>query len=230
MKAILQGISHLLAPRVCCVCGQSLSGLEDVMCLGCQLDIPRTDLHRLPFNIIHQRLGHQCQVDRAAGWFYYRKGSAYSHMLVEAKYNRLPELALKLGKMCAGELIADGFFDGIDMLVPMPMHWLKRLRRGYNQAEEVAIGVGRKAGLPVVNALKAVRSHNIQSRQGKQARFQNITDTMAVPEPSLIAGKHILLIDDIVTTGASMAEAIRAAQQAQPASISVLCLGLTQLA
>ncbi len=202
------------------------------MCLGCEMDLPRTGLHRSSFNIIHQRLGHHCKVDRAAGWFFYRKGSDYSRMLVHAKYNQLPELALRLGRMCAQELSADGFFEGVDMLVPMPMHWLKRLRRGYNQAQEVAIGVSRVTGLPVANALEAVRSHHIQSRQGRDARYSNISGTMAVPEPAALAGKHIMLIDDIITTGASMSEAIRALQAsgATPPRISVLSLGLTALA
>ncbi len=200
------------------------------MCLECQLDIPRTNVHGSQFNLIHQRLGHHMRIDRAAGWFFYRKGSSYSHILVEAKYNRRPQLAVKLGEMYADELQSDGFFSGIDALVPMPMHWLKRLRRGYNQAEEVAIGISHVTGIPVKMALKAMRGHSIQSRQGRDSRYLNIAGTMAIGNREAVEGKHILIIDDILTTGASMSEAIRAAYEGAPRAISILTLGLTQLA
>lgn len=230
MIALLQGLSHLVAPRVCQVCMQTLTAQEHTICLSCLLDMPRTNIHTQDFNLIHQRLGHECHVHRAAGWFYYRKDTPYARLLVSAKYSSLPGLCRSLGRMCAEELSPDGFFHGIDAIVPMPMYWTKRLRRGYNQAEEVCLGIAAITGLPVTSALKAKRGHGVQSRHSKAQRYAKIAYTMAARDVSAIQGKHILIVDDIITTGASMAEAIRALQTASPASISVLCLGLTQLA
>lgn len=224
---LLQGISHLVSPRTCRVCGCTLTASERYLCLGCDAELPRTYQHKSQFNEIHRRLGHRTAVDKAAGWFYYKKGAAYAQMLVDAKYAQLPALAEELGRKCALELQADGFFDGIDALVPMPMHWWKRMCRGYNQAYEICRGVSEITGLQIVEAVKAVKTHGVQSRNTREQRFHKIHDTMQPVADADVCGKHVLLVDDIITTGASCAEALRALALAGPASISVLCLGLT---
>lgn len=228
MRRFLQGLGHVIAPRVCRVCGQSLNGAEDVMCLKCLLELPRTGEHRKPFNIIHQRLGHNAVVDRAAGWFFYTKQSAYARMLVDAKYASQPGIAEGLGRVCAAELMADGFFDDIDALVPMPLHWTKQLRRGYNQAYEICLGISRVTGLPIAKALRAAKPHGVQSRLSRQQRHASIAGTLAVADARLVAGRRLLFVDDIVTTGATASEAVRVLSRALPASVSVLCLGLTR--
>lgn len=224
---MLQALSHLIAPRVCRVCGQSLNSEEKYLCLGCLIDLPRTQSHRIDFNDIHRRLGHRCKVDRAAGWFYYRKGTPYASLLVDAKYNGLPAIDRYLGMKCAEELENDGFFAGVDIVVPMPMHWRKRFLRGYNQAEAICEGIRDVTGLEFSKTLTAVKSHGVQSRHSRTQRYSNIANTMEVKDPAVISGKHVLLVDDIITTGASCIEAIRALQEASPAAVSVLSLGLT---
>lgn len=227
MRRFLQGLGHIIAPRVCRVCGQSLTGAEEVMCLKCLLEVPRSAVHRQPFNIIHQRLGHNAVVDRAAGWFMYAKQSAYARMLIDAKYASQPGIARGLGRICASELKADGFFDGIDALVPMPLHWTKQLRRGYNQAWEICRGISEATGLPIVQALRAAKPHGVQSRLSEPERRASIAGTLAVAHAEQAAGRHLLFVDDIITTGATASEAVRTLAAASPASVSVLSLGLT---
>lgn len=197
------------------------------MCLGCDLDMPRLSLHLHDFNAIHRRLGHHSKVDRAAGWYEYLKGSPYSQLLVDAKYGDLPRLARDLGRRCASELGRDGFFDGIDVLAPVPMYWWKKLKRGYNQAARICLGISEVTGLPVADAMHA-RSHGVQSRHNQSQRYAAIRHTMSVPDPTPYSGRHVLIVDDIITSGASMAEAVRAMSSASPAAVSVLALGLTR--
>lgn len=232
VRSLLAGLGHILAPRVCRVCGRALAANEEYLCLGCLVDLPRTGAHTCEFNIIHRRLGHTCPVDRAAGWFAYQRQTPYARLLVDAKYGALPRLASTLGRICAAELAADGFFDGIDVLAPMPLHWRKRLSRGYNQAEEICRGIAQATDIALcANALRATRSHGIQARQSAAARFANIAGTIALGRgATALAGRHVLLVDDIITTGASAGEAIRSLSAASPSAISVLCLGLTNLA
>lgn len=229
MRSLFAGLGHILAPRICRVCGRVLATGEEHLCLGCLVDLPRTGAHTSEFNIIHQRLGHNCHADRAAGWFFYRRSTPYAQLLVDAKYGSLPRLARSLGRQCAAELKADGYFDGIDLLAPMPMHWAKRLARGYNQAEEICRGIADATGISLcANALRASKSHGIQSRQTASARHANIAGTIAPGRgASALGGRHVLLVDDIITTGATAAEAIRALSAASPAAISFLAMGLT---
>ena len=229
MRSLLAGLGHIAAPRVCRVCGRALAAAEEHLCLGCLVDLPRTGAHASEFNIIHQRLGHNCHVDRAAGWFFYRRATPYARLLVDAKYGGLPRLARSLGRICAAELKADGFFDGIEALAPMPMHWTKRLARGYNQAEEICRGIADATGIAICHsALRAAKSHGIQARQSAAGRYANIAGTIAPGRgaPALV-GRNVLLVDDIITTGATVAEAVRALASASPSAISVLALGLT---
>lgn len=229
MRSLLAGLGHILAPRVCRICGCALAAGESYLCLGCLIDLPRTGAHTCEFNAIHRRLGHNCHVARAAGWYYYRRGTPYARLLVDAKYGALPRMARALGRACANELRADGFFDGIDLLAPMPMHWAKRLARGYNQAEEICRGIADATGIAVcANALRASKSHGVQSRQSAAERHANIAGTFAPgPGASALAGRHVLLVDDIITTGATAAEAVRALAAGAPAAVSVLALALT---
>ncbi|MCM1452523.1 MAG: hypothetical protein NC102_09695 [Clostridium sp.] len=220
---------NIVVPNVCRVCGQSLAKGEDLMCLGCRLELPRTQMHRDAFNEVHKRLGHKCSVWKAAGWFYYLKQSPYTRMLIDAKYSGQPSVDYRLGAMCAEELGKDGFFEGIDFLVPMPMHWTKRWLRGYNQAERICTGIESVTGIPTVKAIRARRAHGVQSRKGRDERFASITGTLELSDDwPEIAGKHVLFVDDIITTGASAAEAVQTLWRGSPKSVSVLGLGLTR--
>ena len=219
----------ILVPRVCRICGQSLAKGEDLMCLHCHIDLPRTGVHLSDFNDVHKRLGHKCRVWKAGGWFFYLRQSPYAQMLVYAKYPGQPSVDFRLAAMCARELEADGFFDGIDFLVPMPMYWTKRLRRGYNQAVSICEGIESVTGIGVVEALKAKSSHGTQSRNTRESRFTSISGTLALSRDwPRIAGKHVMFVDDIITTGASASEAVQTLWRASPRSVSVLALGLTK--
>lgn len=230
MAQWLQALGHLIAPMVCRVCGRTLTADEEIMCLHCRLDFPRCHVHRDDFNIIHQRLGHSCRVDRAAGWFLYKKDSPYAKLLVDAKYASLPALARRLGHFCAQDLAGDGFFDGIDCVAPAPMHWLKYWKRGYNQSLEICRGISGVTALPVEQPLRAMRGHGVLSRtKRRDERFRAIDGSIVLREDCSVAGKHVLLVDDIITTGATMAECVAAVQRGSPSSVSVLALGLTNL-
>lgn len=220
---------NILVPNICRICGQSLAKGEDLMCLQCELDLPRTSVHLNAFNEVHKRLGHKCSVWKAAGWFYYLRQSAYAQMLIDSKYSGQPSVDFKLGAKFARELESDAFFQDIDFLVPMPMHWTKRWRRGYNQAERICAGIERVTGIPVCEALRAKHPHGTQSRHNREERFSSISGTLGLsrrwPE---IAGKNVLFVDDIITTGASASEAVQTLWKASPRSVSVLALGLTK--
>ncbi len=221
-------LSGVIFPHVCEVCAGTLVKGEDTICLQCRYEMPRVRLHREEFSEIHRRLAGHAAIDRAASWFYYIRESPYARMLQRAKYNSRPQLARTLGAMYAGEIRTDGFFDGIDIILPVAMHRWKKLTRGYNQAERIAQGISDVTGIPVATNLTMPHRHRTQTRRRAYERWLNTRGIFHVDSPAELQDKHILLVDDIITTGATLHAAAEAIHNAAPtARISVISLGLT---
>ena len=190
---------RVIFPKVCEVCGRALARGEDLMCLHCNIDLPRTRLHEDSFNVIHQRLAGKAPIEMATGYFYYYRGSDYAKLLQKAKYNNRPVIIEKLAYRYAAELQKEGFFDDIDIIEPVPMHWFKKVRRGYNQSEVLARALCKATGAKLGNSLVAKRGHKTQTRKNRFERWLNTKDLYAVKRADNLVGKHVLIVDDIVT-------------------------------
>lgn len=221
---------NLIFPNVCTVCQRTLVRGESVMCLDCRLSLPLTGMHKIQPNEIHERLfmiGHPIQ--RATSLFYYYRENKYARLIHDTKYRGRPVVGRTLAAGHAKELAADGFFDGIEVIVPVPLHFFKRLQRGYNQATEIAEGISSATGIPVADALCA-SFHRSQTRKNAHQRLLNAQDVYSLEDISAIADKHVLLVDDVITTGATMLSCIKAIKSASPSSeISVYSLAITRL-
>lgn len=230
LKAWLGDLLGVIYPDVCEVCGVSLTRGEDTMCLHCLMNMPRTLIHREDFNLLHRRLAGSVPIERAGGYFYYYRESDYARLIHRAKYCGRPVIAGRLGERYAREIVADGFFDGIDMVIPVPLHRFRMIRRGYNQSEAIARGIGRVTGLPVGDNLVAVKGHSSQTRKNSYGRWLNAQHIYTVSRHEQLAGKHLLVVDDVVTTGATMLACCEVLYRADPSvRISVLALGVTRL-
>lgn len=229
--SLAEDLLNLIFPNVCTVCGRTLVKGEKILCLDCLLSMPRTNLHRLPTNTIHERLMNVGNpVGRATSLFYYYRDNKFSRLIHETKYRGRPVVGMTLAKIHARELMPVGFFDGIDAIVPVPLHFLKRLQRGYNQAEKIAEAIGVETGIPVVNALGA-RFHRSQTRKDAHSRLINTQGVYTVTDVESISGRSILLVDDVITTGATLLNCIKAIHKASPStSVHVYSLAVTQLA
>lgn len=217
-------------PRTCRCCGQSLTVGEELLCTGCMMDLPRTGLHDSYFNDIHHRIGPSAALDVAAGWFYYYSGSPYSRLIHEAKYGDRPMTAKILGRMYGRELVRAGFKGRFDVLVPVPLHRLKFLRRGYNQSREIADGMAMELGCGLADCIIAQKGHDTQTRRGAYERAENVKDTFIVRDGEAIRGKRVAVVDDVITTGATVRACVEAIRQcAAPASVSVLAIGVAKM-
>lgn len=221
---------RIIFPKVCEVCGASLIRGEDIICLHCTMDMPRTGLHLDKFNIIHQRLVGKAPIDKASGYFYYYRDSDYAKLIHKAKYNGRTKIIEYLASKFAKELLKDNFFNGIDAIQPVPMHWFKKLQRGYNQSEIFAKRLSRETGIPLCNNLVSKRWHKSQTRKNRYERWLNTKDVYCVIDNSELGNKHILVVDDVITTGATILSCCEAIHKASPNTrLSVLSLGVTQL-
>lgn len=217
-------------PRTCRVCGQALGHGEHLLCLGCYADLPRTGLHRIDFNTIHQRVGGTTAIDVAAGWFYYYSDSKYADLIREAKYNDMPSTARRLGRIYGRELAADGLAGRFDVLLPVPLHRDKLLRRGYNQSLEIARGIAAELGCETGDNLVAMRPHRSQTSRSGYERYANVSGTFGVVSAAELDGLRVAVVDDVITTGSTVHDCITAISRAStPASLSILSIGVAKL-
>ena len=221
----------VISPRPCAICGERLSANERVLCGVCHMHLPLTRYEQHPLDNPMARLfWGQFPVERAAALFFYEPQAPVSRLIYDMKYHNMPEVAENMGILTAQQFVEAGFFDGIDALVPMPITWRRKWKRGYNQSHEMARGISEVTALPICNnVVKRVHFKQSQTKQHAWERLHNVDDAFRLIRPEAIANKHLLLIDDIVTTGATVTSCARELTKAQGVRISVLALGLTKL-
>jgi len=227
MRTWWRDLESLVFPHVCEVCGRQLVDGEELLCTYCNLAMPRTNYHIVDFNDVHHRLAGSVHVERAASWFQYRRHSKYVKLIHKAKYYDRPEIARIMGRMYAREIAPSGFFDGIDVILPVPMHVFKELKRGYNQAAEICDGLHDVTGIPLGDNLKAMHGHSSQTRRGAYGRYLNVSGLFGVIDAVGLTDRHVLVVDDVLTTGSTLSACCEALVKAVPGiRISVLTLAV----
>ncbi len=228
----LEGLYNVVFPNLCTVCHRTLIQGEKHLCLHCLVDLPRTNLHTQSPNIIHERLmSIGLPIEKATSLFYYFRESPFKAIIIDTKYHGRPSVGQTLSAEHAEELITTGFFDGIDYIIPVPLHYLKLITRGYNQAERIASGLSSVTGIPVINALKAAY-HPTQTRKNPHERLKNVQKIYSLREKfkEIIENRHVLLLDDVITTGATLLSCITAIKALSPSTrISVYSLAITKI-
>lgn len=224
---LLDHLVDFLFPPRCHVCGSALAPHERFACSHCLSGLPRSGYHRTSMNPMEERFAGRFPFERATGHFIYTRDSALAILVQDMKYRAFPSIGDMLGSLVATELYSTGFFHDIDLIVPVPMHWLKQARRGYNQAERIARGISAVAGMPVELALKAIRPHKTQTSKTLAQRLSNTAGLFAPARPDSIKGRHVLLVDDVCTTGSTLSSAAEALWTASPARLSILTVAVT---
>ena len=220
-----------IVPDNCIVCSRPLLKGEKHLCLHCLSHLPRTGICSDGFTPLHEKLAStSICIERVASWFYYTQGSPYNAIITVAKYSNRPSLSRMSGRVFAREIFASDFFKGIDMIQPVPLATIKKLKRGYNHSEQIAEGISSVTGIPVVDLLKA-RPHSTQTDKSAYGRFLNSLSVFSTKKNAArnASGRHILLVDDVLTTGATILACAEALSLSIPdIRISVLTIGTTR--
>ena len=221
-------LMSFLFPRTCHLCGLPLGESESFVCASCISRLPRTLYHRRKDNAMEQRFIGLFPFERATGHFFYSRGSDLARLIADLKYRWFPGIGRCLGMLVGRELLTTGFFSDIDMLVPVPMHFMKKAVRGYNQVEEICRGLEAATGVKMCKALKAVRRHRTQTALTLEQRRSNTADLFELTAKGCVHGKHILLCDDVCTTGSTLASAAEAVLRSDASvRVSLLTVGVT---
>ena len=220
----------LISPRLCVVCGNRLTVTEETICSRCNFHLPRTGFGKAPYdNEMAKLFWAQIPIKRASALFYYEAHSETANIIYMLKYKDHPEIGGVMGRMTARELQTNDFFDGIDGIVPIPLARKRLRQRGYNQSMEIAKGVSEITGLPIYN--KVVRRNAFEGSQtskGRWERNENVEGVFELKDASAIQGKHLLIVDDVVTTGATVLACTKELCKAGNVKVSVLALGFAK--
>lgn len=232
IKDLISSAIDVVMPASCSVCGKPLGTGEKFLCRKCLLELPRTHYEEINFNPFEQLMAGKIPVERCASYFFYQKGDPYASILHDIKYRNMPTMGRWLTERAAKQMSGNHFFDSIEAIVPVPLHYTKLASRGYNQSEYLAKGVSRATGIPVIKAIKAVKEHSTQTHKDAVERQKNIEGAFAVSKRHIagLQGKHVLIVDDVVTTGATLLACATVLHNAIPGvRISLFTLAAAQL-
>lgn len=220
--SLFQDFIHLFYPAVCNGCSTPLLSGEHFVCLQCKSDLPVTNYHLINDNKMERLFTGRIQIERATAFVHFIKNGKVQSLLHHLKYKSNSNLGLHLGKMMALSLKDSSFYDDFDMIVPIPLHPKKLKTRGYNQSEKIAEGFSSISSIPLNNEL-LIRSTftESQTRKSKFNRWQNVSSVFEVSGSSKTKGKHILLIDDVITTGSTLESAAALLTEKLNAKISI---------
>ena len=228
--SLLANLFSLLAPAVCQTCGAPLVQGEQFICTSCLAAIQPVNYHLQPAqeSPLRRRLTRNAPIVRFASLCHYTHTGIAAQLIRHGKNDHAPQLLAFLASQLSLHLQATDVLTDVDLLIPIPMYWLKRLRRGYNQAQIIAQAIARDFAIPLsTNALRATRPHTSQTRQTATGRAANLRNSFALNPKAPITGRHIALVDDIRTTGATLSEALNTLLPAQPRAITIITLAVT---
>ncbi|MCX6271001.1 MAG: phosphoribosyltransferase family protein [Bacteroidetes bacterium] len=230
MKKYLKDLLGLFLPRLCLACGNNRFDHEEYICGLCWLRLPRTRFHLETDNPVSRVFWGRVWLEHATACFYYSKGNKVQHLIHQLKYKGHQELGVFLGEKYGKQLMKVPSLAGADSLIPVPLHPKKQRKRGYNQSEAIARGLAAAMGIEVLTeALVRSRATDTQTRKNRYTRWKNVENIFVVKDSGKLAGKHVILIDDVITTGSTLEACIQAVQQIPGVRVSVVALAYASL-
>ncbi|MBW7935958.1 MAG: ComF family protein [Flavobacteriales bacterium] len=211
---VLPDIIKLIYPRTCVACGQKLVQGEEMICIPCRIQLPQTHFHLMPDNPVEKVFRGRAKVDFAASLYFFQKGLRVQHILHAIKYKQNKKLAYFLGEYY-GTQVKDVLQKWqVDMFIPVPLHPAKLRQRGYNQSAEFAKGLTASTSIPTrTDLLTRTVYTETQTRKARFERWENVKDKFAVTNTGELTGKHIILVDDVITTGSTLESCAQVIQQ-----------------
>lgn len=202
---------------------------EDILCTGCISDLPKTNYHLVQDNPVKNRLAGRLPLRHGWAFLRFRKSGIVQHLLHQLKYNQHPEIGVRLGLAYGLDLVHSGFAKEFDLIIPVPLHASRKRQRGYNQSAKFAEGLSRAMNIPWDESVSVrIQSSNTQTNKSKAERWENVKDVFSVDVRSKVDGKRILLVDDVITTGATLEACGQHLVYCGCGELSVACLAEAQ--
>jgi ComF family protein len=232
MKEILSYFKELIAlffPELCSACGRNLYKNESVICTNCIYHLPLTNFHEDLENKMARQLWGRFPFVQTIAFLYFRKGNRIQNLMHQLKYNKSQETGVRMGELYAYELKRSAKFIRADIIIPVPLHPAKLKKRGYNQSECIANGLSAVLNIPVsINNLIRLENTETQTKKARYARYENLINAFSIMEKLEFVNKHIMLVDDVMTTGATLEACSILLQQIEGVEISICTIAYTE--
>lgn len=202
---VLSDFISLFFPHYCLACSGSMVKGEEILCTNCLLELPKTNYHLQKGNPIEEKLFGRILIKHGWAFLKFKKRGTVQHLLHQLKYNNHPEIGIALGRVLGKTLSDAGFDKSFELIVPVPLHRSRLLKRGYNQSSKFAEGLSSSLKIPWDESITIRRDKTTtQTKKTRMQRWENVKDVFTVSQNSKISGKRILLVDDVITTGATL--------------------------
>jgi ComF family protein len=204
MRKLLSSLLHLFYPHTCDGCGIDLTAKEEVLCLHCQQQLPRTGYQHYPANPVAKIFRGRVNIRHAMAAYYYRKASLLQSLIYQFKYHNRKDIALQLGRQTGYLLLQCKWVHEINCIIPVPLSTSRERHRGYNQAVLLATGIAAVIKKPVItHVLTRKNYHSSQTKKNRASRWENVEEAFSLQHAHVIRNQHVLLVDDVITTGAT---------------------------
>lgn len=215
---------NLFYPNVCQSCGNALNEQEETICIICLLRLPKTGFHMHEENPVSRIFWGRVNIKAATSFLFFSKMGRVQSLIHQLKYKRQKEVGLVIGKLFGKDLINSPYYSDIDYIIPVPLHPKKLRKRGYNQSLMIAKGLQESMEIEVFTGLQRKSHSSTQTRKSRYERWENVKDIFEIIEPEKLEGKSILLIDDVLTTGATLEACATVLSDIPDLSISIATL------
>jgi ComF family protein len=210
----LNGFLSLIYPNICVVCQNELPDQDNLICFFCSSDLHYTYFEKYNVSTMADELfWGRIKLDHVYALLYYEKGNSTQQILFKIKYQEGQQLGVYMGSQIANRLKGKEWLNGVDAILPIPLHSKKEFKRGYNQSLILAKGFAEENDIPIKMALYRKKHHASQTRKSREEREQNVKGIFGVNPQQLNGLNHVIIIDDVLTTGSTLEEAAQAVKQ-----------------
>lgn len=229
LQTYLSDFVNLIYPDACFACEELLVSGEKVLCTTCLYQIPRTNYHLQKDNEIEEIFWGRCQLEHVSSFMFFKKKSRYQKLIHKLKYNGHKEIGRYLGNLYGVDLKKAPWIKEVDYIIPVPLHRKRQKERGYNQSEWIAIGLNEKLNISIdTKTLIRTVATKTQTKKNRVERWENVDAIFSITDKSKFENKHVLLIDDITTTGSTIEACVQALENSKNIKISVVTIGFAK--
>lgn len=225
-KKAATALQDLIFPPLCACCQKALSEKEEILCSVCVLKLPKTNFHLINKNPVFEKFKGRITLRQASSFLFFTQESSVQSLIHQLKYHRKTQIGTYLGKIFAESLSQNNWLRDIDYIIPIPLHPKKKKRRGYNQSSFIAKGIALKSNIKIIEEDTVIKIKNTESQTKKSGleRLNNVTGVFRLARPKVVSEKSILLVDDVLTTGATLESCALEVLKGHPKSISIATL------